>query len=313
MFKEERYVEYKYGVSEKILLPYILLKGEGCGPTVCVTAGIHGCEFPAVASAIALSKRLKSKRLKGIIKIIPVVDMKAFKGKNMFVCPVDKKNLNRYFPGDLKGSYSEALIYHLFNDFIKKSDYYIDLHSADLTEAMIPFCEVHESRDDEIKKISLNMARYSAIPDIVIKSGEGIVNDKNQSYSTASDAGIPSLVMNAGQIDENIEDYMEIHLRGLINILTYLKCVEDNLIEHNNYRYYKAPVHVRAKNEGLFYSNYKVGEEVKEGKIIGRIEDIFGNDLEELISPATGKVLLVNAGIPVKENSLVLEIIVKNN
>lgn len=311
MFREESYVEYKYGVSEKILLPYILLKGEGSGPTVCITAGIHGCEFPAVASAIALSKRLESKRLKGTIKIIPLVDMKAFKGKNMFVCPVDKKNLNRCFPGDLKGSYSEVLIHHLFNDFIKKSDYYIDLHSADLTEAMIPFCEVHKSKDDEINEISLNMARYSAIPDIVIKSGEGIVNDKNQSYSTAADAGIPSLVMNAGQTDENIEDYIGTHLRGLINILTYLKCIEGSLIEHNNYRYYKAPVHIRAKKEGLFYSNCKVGEEVNKGEIIGRIEDIFGNKLEELISPARGKVLLVNAAIPVKENSLVLEIIVR--
>ncbi|MCK9216597.1 MAG: succinylglutamate desuccinylase/aspartoacylase family protein [Firmicutes bacterium] len=311
MHKKEKYVEYKLSDGNSIVLPYILIKGEEDGPTVSVTAGVHGCEYPAIASAIALSKNLNPKKLKGTVKIIPIVDMKAFKKKSPFVCPEDRKNVNRCFPGDKDGTYSEILVYHLFNEFIKGSDYYIDLHSADLTEEMIPFCEIHESGDADINAISFDMAKYSGINKIVFKSSEGEINDKNQSYSTAAEAGIPGLVINAGKIDGDIKEYINIHLHGLMNILTYAKCLDGSLIEYNNYNCYKAPIHIRSKKVGLFYNNCKIGDEVKKGDVLGRIEDVFGRELDVLKAPATGEILLVNTSLPVKEDALLLEIIAR--
>lgn len=311
MLREERYIEYKDINGDTIVFPYLLIEGEGEGPTVCITAGIHGCEYPPVAAAIALFKKLDPKALKGTIKIIPIADMEAFHKKTMFVCPKDGKNINRNFPGIKDGTYSEALAYNLFNDFMKNSDYYIDLHCADLTETMMPFCEIHISGNKKIDEISFNMAKYSGITDIVLKSNEGEVNDKGQSYSAAADAGVPSVLINAGQIDGNLEKYMSIHLKGLFNILKYLRCMEGSIIENDDYICYKAPVHIRSRSKGIFYCNYKVGDEVEAGDVLGKVEDVFGNELEVVKVPAKGRILLINTGISVKQNTLLIEIIVK--
>ncbi|NLL61164.1 MAG: hypothetical protein GX240_00020 [Candidatus Atribacteria bacterium] len=310
IYKKGSYVKYKAADGDAITFPYLLVKGAQKGPTVCITAGIHGCEYPPVLAAIALYKRLNYETLRGTVKIIPIVDMEAFKSKKMFVCPKDNKNINRCFPGSENGTYSERLVYHLVQNFIKGSDYYIDLHSADLTEAMSPFCEIHDSEDKRVNEVSLKMAKYSGLTDIVIKSAEGEINDRNQSYSTAADMGIPSLVMNAGQIGEDSEKYVDLILRGLTNILGFMKVLDDSLIELENQIYYKAPIHIRAKAEGIFYHHTKVGEQVKENEIIGTVEDVFGTELETLRAPADGKVLLVNTGIYVKRGSLLIEIIV---
>ena len=311
MKKKEEYAEYKYIEGESIVFPLLTVEGYDAGPSICITAGIHGCEYPSVASAIALYKKLEPKLLKGKVVIIPVVDMQSFKNKSVFVCPIDKKNVNRCFPGNMDGTYSEVLVYHLFNDFIKGSNYYIDLHSADFAEAMIPFCEIHESANEKVNDISFNMAKYSGISDIVIKSGQGIVNDKNQSYSSAADIGIPGMVLNAGQIDEHIEKYVDMQMTGLFNILKHLKFLNEDTSDCEKYTCYKAPVHIRSKSEGIFYWNCKAGNYVEEGDILGVIEDIFGNELEIVRAPVKGKILLINTAIPIKKDSLLLEIIVE--
>lgn len=114
MIKENKMINYPMKSGENIQFPFYLIKGKEAGPTICITAGIHGCEFTSIMAAIRLYKILDPIKVKGQIKIIPIVNLPAFKNNTMFTCPIDNKNLNGTFPGSENGSYSEQLVFRLF-------------------------------------------------------------------------------------------------------------------------------------------------------------------------------------------------------
>ena len=53
---------------------------------------------------------------------MPIVDMPAFYTRSPFVCPIDDKNPNRFFPGDPDGTFTQVMDDAIFNAVIKPSD-----------------------------------------------------------------------------------------------------------------------------------------------------------------------------------------------
>ena len=122
-----------------INVPVVLINGAEPGPTFCVTAAVHGAEYPCVEAAKRLALNLDPASLRGQVIVVPIVNPVAFRARSIYVTPLDGKNLNRQFPGKEQGTFSEALAYWLFNQVIRRGDYYIDLHGGDMIEALIPF------------------------------------------------------------------------------------------------------------------------------------------------------------------------------
>jgi uncharacterized protein len=304
MYKEGKIIEYN-----DFKFPILTISGKGEGPITVITAGIHACEYSPINALYRLYDKLIIEKSYGKIILIPIVDIKGFEAKKMYVCPVDNKNINRVFPGKEEGSYSERLIYYIFNEYIIKADYYIDMHCADLIEDMIPFIEIHESGNEEINMLSRKMANYYGIEDITIKKLKGIINDEGQSYSSAVEAGIPSILANAGKIGDKRGEL--IHFRGLNNLLKYTGNLEGKSEKTKNIIYYKPPVHIKSKRNGLFFSFVEVGNIIKKGDIIGKIMDYTSQKIHDVKAPIGGKVLLKSTATAVKEGSLLLEILVK--
>jgi len=298
----------------RIKFPVLEVKGNTTGKKICITAGIHGCEYPAIEAAIEVYKLIDDKKLIGDVLIIPIVDLISFEKRNMFVNFIDNKNLNRVFPGNINGTYSEKLIYYVYNNYIKNSDIYIDLHGADLIEDIIPFIEIHEASNTEIFEKSLKMAKLYGIKDVVIKNYNDEINDLKQSYSTASEDNIISFLANAGKLMDK-GHAKKIHTKGLMNVIEHI-CDNTESREifretnSNEIELYSHPIHVRSRNKGLFYKYVNVNEYVDEGDLIGKIKDYEGKTLDTLVSPVRGKVLLTTNSLLVKEGSLVCELIV---
>lgn len=289
--------------------PVMEVQGSAPGRTLCITAGVHGCEYGGISAAQALYCSLDPTFIAGRIIIIPIVDLQTFCSKKMFTNINDDKDVNRVFPGNKTGTYSEKLVHELYLNYISQSEIYIDLHSGDLTEDMIPFIELHENKDKKLMQETVETAKLYGIKDIVMKNLRDDINDKNQSYSTASEAGIISFVANAG-VTYDLNGSTAIHLRGLTAIVNALFSTRpQDKKTLSQYRYYGHPIHVRSKQKGLFYSQTKSEQIVKKGEKIGELRDIFGSKLEDIIAPSDGKVLLLSTALPVNENSLLCEII----
>ena len=59
-------------------------------------------------------RSLDPSELRGRITAVPVVNMPTFRERTAFVSPQDGKNLNRCFPGDPDGTFSDVLAHAVF-------------------------------------------------------------------------------------------------------------------------------------------------------------------------------------------------------
>ena len=98
----------------EIGIPITIVNGATPGPTLCVTAGIHGCEYPGIEAAIRLGKNTDPAGLRGKLFIIPVLNMPSFVSRTPFANPIDGINMNRICPGNFEsitnGLYAELVI-----------------------------------------------------------------------------------------------------------------------------------------------------------------------------------------------------------
>src|SRR6056297_671535 len=302
MEKYSKIIKY----NDDIRVPILRVVGKKKGPKIVITGGIHGCEYSPIKAIYKIYEMLIAEKIKGEITLIPIFDLKGFEARKMFNCPIDNKNINRVFPGKKTGSFSEILVYNIFNDYIKQADYYIDLHSADLIEDMIPFIEVHQSGNKDIDERSFKLAEHYGIKDITIKRSKGKVNDMGQSYSTSAENGVTSILANAGKIRGSEGE--NIHVHGLYNILKYTGNISGNANKVEDIVYYDPPVHIKSKAKGIFISNLNPGDFIKKGEKVGDILDYTGNMKYSVKAPTGGKILLINVSLAVNEDSLLIEI-----
>lgn len=147
-----------------IRMPVTVVNGAAPGPRLGITAGVHGGEYPGIEAAIRTAAALDPRDVRGAVVIVHIVDVPAFQGRTIYVCPLDGKNPNRVFPGNPAGTASERLAHTLFTEVIARAEYYVDLHGGDLNEALIPFTILLESGHADVDARAMDLARAYGIP-----------------------------------------------------------------------------------------------------------------------------------------------------
>ena len=120
-------------------VPVIELAGAQDGPRLVVLAGVHGCEYAPMAAVRRWARELGGRELRGHVTAVPVLNLPAFRSRTPFVTPDDGKNLNRCFPGDPSGTFTDRLADAVFRQLITGAGALIDVHAGDMVEALEPF------------------------------------------------------------------------------------------------------------------------------------------------------------------------------
>ena len=306
MSKTTNIIAYLTPDGREIRLPVAQIKGHQPGAKVLITAGIHGCEYPGIVAAIRFFEELDPEELWGEVTIIPICSVDAFEKRSPFVNPADHKNLNRFFPGSLIGSFTDVLAYHIYHDFITKADYYLDLHGGDMVEALAPFSIYHGGEENETERISREMAEYYGLPHIVKTTSGGAWDDSGTTYANGAKAGVPSVIVEAGGVGQLDQESVELHLNGLRNVLRYLKCLKGEAKKPATQYFYKDFQWLMSPVAGIFYKEVTVGDTLRQGQKIGQVEDYFGNKLAEITAPADGNLLFLTTSPAIAENGLIL-------
>ena len=125
--------------TEKDKLPVTLIYGREEGPTVLLEGGLHNAEYVGIHTVIGLSRELEPEDIHGILIIINILNVNGFKARTVSVSAADGKNLNRVFPGDPEGTYSDRLADFMVKKIFPRIDYFIDVHNGDWFEDLSPF------------------------------------------------------------------------------------------------------------------------------------------------------------------------------
>lgn len=100
------------------------------GPTALVCAGVHGDEGPWGAWAIhQLLEMTSADELLGTLRVIPVANPLAMESDTRNAT-IDQLDLNRTFPGNPNGSYTERVAATIAEHALDGADTVIDLHGG---------------------------------------------------------------------------------------------------------------------------------------------------------------------------------------
>jgi predicted deacylase len=297
--------------------PVITVTGANPGPILFVNAAVHGGEYPAIEAVIRLGKILDPQKISGTVILMPVLNLPAFRSRTPFVCPVDNVNPNRVFPGDPNGTYSEQMVHALINEFVVHADAYIDLHGGDIPEDLVPFV-ICRGGDDPVDAKSKAMAMAFGLPYMLTVSKPVQVAKGSSSYVGAADCGVPAILAEAGGIGQLQEDAVAMLVEGVVRVLRHLGMTTVDLTASAARPTADAATErptsltafewIYAKHAGMWYSRVRAGDLVEKGREIGAIGDLFGDTLETIVSPVTGRVLFLTINPSVQESGLLMGI-----
>lgn len=311
MKKTEKMFCYPAGEGREIQIPVVTLEGDAPGPHAVITAGIHGCEYPPILAAAEFCRTCDLRDIRGTVTVVTISTLESFRTRTPFVCPVDGKNPNRFFPGDLNGTYTQQLTYHLFHDIIAGADYHIDLHCGDMTETLAPFCEFGTGYSEKVDAMSRDIALYSGMPSLVEPNLNADPGDLPQglNYLNSVQHGVAGAIVEIGQMGRTDREYVDGQLFCIRNVLRRMGNLAGEAVPTADPAWFTTYETVYAPVQGIFVRCVEAGTDVKAGQTIGEIWDYFGNPVAQVHVPADGRILYLTSSIAVEKDGFLLDMV----
>jgi predicted deacylase len=282
--------------------PAFEARGSQDGARVALIGGIHGCEYSSIAAVTRFMNELRVEELSGSITAVPVVSMQSFERRSPFVVPEDGKNLNRSFPGTYDGTYTDALARGIFDELIAPADVLIDLHGGDLVEALEPFTIYGRGPAEEQAR---SLAVAFGLPYVVRQEPSGGLG--GMTSDAAADVGVPSIIAEAGGCGRLEEEAVSMLVEGVHNALRSLEMLPGPVTPpRQEMRFVGAFDWLRCRSAGWWEAAVPVGAEVAGGELLGRVKNLYGDVLEEMLAPRDGVVLFLTTSAAVSDNGLLL-------
>ena len=265
-------------------LPVWSLRGRQDGPTLVLTAGVHGCEYVGILALRRLFDSLETASLRGRVLLLPLVNGEGFFTGSKQVVPSDRKNLNRVFPPPPDGTRTERVAQAVVEQVYPQADFLLDLHGGDVNEAMTPLVFFPASAPNDVAEQARSAAKHLEV-DYRIPS-----TAQNGLYSYAAQTGIPALLMEVGGMGLWLREQVELELRSLQSLMGFLG-MGPQAVENLAQEEARRMCYAEASGRGLWLPQVAPGQRVCTGEVLGTVEDLDGQELETIRAQWDGIVL----------------------
>lgn len=275
-----------------LALPIHVIRGKSPGPTLCITAAVHGDEINGTEIIRRLLKKPFLKKICGTLIALPIVNIYGFIYQERYL--MDRRDLNRSFPGSKKGSIAARLAHMISHEILTHATHVIDLHTGSNHRFNLP-------------QIRANLDMPS-VSDLAVAFNVPVVlhatlrDGSMRQY--ANDLGIPFLLYEAGEALRFDELSIRSGVNGILGVMQQL-----NMLTHIKQKIKKfTPTlarnsyWVRAPISGILNPKKKLGKKVNKGELLAIIANPTGNEEYPLKSPLSGIIIgeynlpLVHAG-----------------
>jgi len=290
-------------------LPVWVANGVKDGPTLVIDAAAHGGESEGVWIAIELMKSLDPAELSGVVMTVPVFNPIGFdlrmRGNPWDLMHVD---VMRRFPGFQNSkSLTDRIVYAYMTEVLQKADYYVGLHGGAGSEsAMVPRVIFQE----EIGPQRIRLEKSFEMAKAVAVSTEWVIAGKSEHTERAertplyqlAEMKIPGVVMEIGgglpylpgfRDRDTLDQVTGFGVKSVKNVMKWAGMLEGKPEYPESWR--RCPEYrvVRSFNGGILRYNkeYKLNTSVKEGTVVCTVEDLFGEQIEQVKMPFDGIII----------------------
>ena len=272
-----------WGVVE---IPVISVKN-GSGPTILFTGGVHGDEYEGQIAVSRLARNLDPAKVQGRVIMIPALNMPAVLNDTR-LSPVDNRDMNRCFPGNPRGTFSEMLAHFVDTVVLPLVDISVDLHTAGHSGDSALSTNTHYVADAKLRERTMAAAAAFGAPYNVVFWG---VDEGATLTSSVERRGILSLGTELGGWGRVNVEGVRIADRALTNILKHFGLMDgkpdttqrDGSPGTRHMMVRDAAGYSFAPAGGLFEPRNVVGDICRAGDLAGYlhfIEDIDRDPLE---------------------------------
>ncbi len=268
-------------------IPVEVIRGASDGPTLFVSAAIHGDEINGVDIVRRLLKHRALKNIMGTLIAIPIVNVFGFNDKSRYL--PDRRDLNRSFPGTEHGSLASQIAYMFRTEIVNQCTHGIDLHTGAIHRRNLP-----QIRTDLSYQPNMDLAHAFGAPMILNASPRDgslreMVNGKK----------IPMLLYEAGTALRFDHRAALLGVEGILNVMRAIGMLPPLKLPPPPMKPYiaKSSQWVRAPISGIFITRKKLGERVAAGDKLGFITSPFGDYEYSILSPIDG-VIIGNSILP---------------
>jgi len=289
-------IEVPAGVDAALSIPVALFHGAKPGPVLAIVAGSHGTEYTSIIALEKLIATLNPAEISGTVIVVPLINIQSFEQKVPHLNPVDKKSMNRWYPGKMDGTQTDRASYLITKQVVDQCDHLIDLHGGDLDESLRPYSYWTKTGNEKQDEISREMVLAFGLDHIII-SADRPKDPQASRYleNTASTRGKPSITAEAGYAGTVETDDLNALVNGCLNVMRYLKMLPGAPVIVEHPVWIEKVVTLASEQTGIFYPSVKRGTYVEQGMKVGYVTDYLGKVTFDARAPVAGIVLYVCA------------------
>lgn len=276
-------------------MPATLICGSRPGKTLVVTAGIHSGEYPGIPAVIRVAGEIDAAKVSGNIILIHCVNTSGFWAKVPGRVAEDGFNLNGDYPGREDGTVGERIAAYFIREIFPQADFILDLHSGGPSERMTP-CLFYPMAE-KVTKAALEAAKALDIPYLLSSTAT------RGEYSYAANYfDVPGLLVERGGVTCCLREWSEAYYRDILLLLAHLGIYEKEGLNRENCRQtvYQRTIYLTSEETGIWYAAIEENQPVRQGQLLGRVEDFYGNLLREYLAEEDGRVFYYTSGLSVK-------------
>jgi len=276
----------------ELSMPVHVTHARRAGPTLFVSAAVHGDEINGVEIIRRLLKLKLLARLRGTLIAVPVVNVFGFLNQSRYL--PDRRDLNRSFPGSESGSLTARLAHLFMTEIVSHCTHGIDLHTGSHHRTNLP--QIRACLDNAE---TARLARAFGAPVVM----NATLRDRSLREAVA-DRAVPVLLYEAGEALRFDELSIRFGVRGIVSVMRAIGMLPRKRSAGKDHApmLATASTWVRAPHSGLIRMRRHLGAQVEEGEVLGHIAHPLGRHEVEVVSTKAGVVIgrthmpLVNEG-----------------
>ena len=280
------------GVTHR--MPVGAIHGAQPGERITIYGGQHGTEYASLEAVQRLYRTLDPGEVRGDIVISLAANDDSF------------RNWIQFAP-------TPPEVMEMMLECAKGSQYIINCHGGEFTEAMCPYVICRRRGQEADDAVAMRMATVFGLGVISVSQYRGEAPSDPSGVrpawwlwpkkSLGDELGIPEIIPEFGEMGGRNDGPM---YEGILNVLRDLNFLDPPAREMLKPLVIGERYWVTADEQGIFFPEVSICQDVAKGQRLGLVRDYFGQILQVAEAPADARVMNMNVGMPVAKHAFLL-------